>query len=864
MHNTTQEVWDDLLEENVMEDVDELNFPGAVEADDDSHHRTTLINWLLIFICYWWTYCNIADRGIELMLQFLHAFFTVLSERLPWMSLFVASFPSSLYLLKKYFGLHKDCFQKFVVCPQCNSLYNYDSAFETVGSKRVSKKCSFVAFPNHRHRAHRKPCNEALLKEVKLQDGKTKLYPRKVYCYSSIIETLTMFLHRPHFSSRCELWRERERTSIRGLMSDVIHGTVWRDFKGADGTRFMGQERNLALMMNVDWFQPFKHSPYSVGVIYLAVMNLPRAERFKRENIIVVGILPGPHEPSSLNPFLIPVVAELKELWEDGIEVCHSRSPTVPQKFFAALLLVACDVPAARKLCGFLGHGAKRGCSKCKKEFIPGKHFGEKMNFGGFENCLHRTNEEHRSEAQEIMSEDTYQGREDKQIKYGTRYSELMQLEYFDCIRFTIIDPMHNLFLGTAKHMMKNVWLPNKILKPADLKSIQDLIDSMKVPSNMGRIPNKIASSFGSFTSDQWKLWTVVYSEFALKKYLPTEDYRLWLLFVKACRILTAPVITIRSLAEAHSSLMQFCKKFESLYGQLEVTPNMHLHSHLINCVLDYGPVHNFWLFSFERFNGLLGDFKTNQRAVEIQLMRKFLRDQDIRDLPFPSVFREHFEPIFNQMKNTNMDPLQDISSTVDLLSLSDGIVTKSNLWFDSGTCNCIPPHKMDYLDDDELNFLMNSYSTFLEGVDITNGSVIFDRYASVEFCGDRYGSLDSRSERSSYVMAPWVGVGGQIDVATSDARPAVVHYYFKQNIYLYGQWKTIVMARVSWFQEHPDRHKHESGTTEVWCKDIFEPLGPASFIPVQRIQRKFVGTVQTWRRESVLFVLPLERKIYL
>ena len=44
------------------------------------------------------------------------------------------------------------------------------------------------------------------------------------------------------------------------------------------------------------------------------------------------------------------------------------------------------DVPAARKLCGFLGHGAKRGCSKCKKEFIPGKHFGDKMNFGGFEN----------------------------------------------------------------------------------------------------------------------------------------------------------------------------------------------------------------------------------------------------------------------------------------------------------------------------------------------------------------------------------------------------------------------------------------------------------------------------------------------
>ena len=59
------------------------------------------------------------------------------------------------------------------------------------------------------------------------------------------------------------------------------------------------------------------------------------------------------------------------------------------------------------------------------------------MNFGGFEDCLHRTNEEHRSQAQEILNEDTYQGRENKEVKYGTRYSELMQLDYFDSVSYT-------------------------------------------------------------------------------------------------------------------------------------------------------------------------------------------------------------------------------------------------------------------------------------------------------------------------------------------------------------------------------------------------------------------------------------------
>ena len=178
--------------------------------------------------------------------------------------------------------------------------------------------------------------------------------------------------------------------------------------------------------------------------------------------------------------------------------------------------------------------------------------------------------------------------------------------------------------------------------------------------------------------------------------------------------------------------------------------------------------------------------------------MRKFLRDQDIRDLSFPTLFREQFESVFNQMNNTTVDPGKDISSTVAILSLSEGTVTKSDLWLESGSCTCFPPHKIDYLDDAELNYLMHSYSTFLQGVDVVNGTVIMDRYASVEFCGDRYGSLDSRSERSSYVIASWVGNGGQIDPTGRDARPGVVRYYLKQNICLDGQWQPVVMAKTS------------------------------------------------------------------
>ena len=144
-----------------------------------------------------------------------------------------------------------------------------------------------------------------------------------------------------------------------------------KDWQCFNGTPFLAQPNNYAFMLNVDWFQPFKHSVYSVGVIYMVLLNLPRKERYKEENVIIVGVIPGPHEPKlNINTYLQPLVAELNLLWHEGIQVRPHGSRTA-RCFRAALLCIACDIPALRKVCGFLGCTAHRGCSKCKR-FFPG------------------------------------------------------------------------------------------------------------------------------------------------------------------------------------------------------------------------------------------------------------------------------------------------------------------------------------------------------------------------------------------------------------------------------------------------------------------------------------------------------------
>lgn len=112
--------------------------------------------------------------------------------------------------------------------------------------------------------------------------------------------------------------------------------------------------------MNIDWFQPFTHSIYSTGAIYLTIQNLPRNERYKIENIILVGVMPGPSEPRlTVNGYITPLVEELKEFWEGVVLPVQVRGTVLHLRVRLALSCVACDIPASRKLCGFLGHAAK-------------------------------------------------------------------------------------------------------------------------------------------------------------------------------------------------------------------------------------------------------------------------------------------------------------------------------------------------------------------------------------------------------------------------------------------------------------------------------------------------------------------------
>ena len=247
--------------------------------------------------------------------------------------------------------------------------------------------------------------------------------------------------------------------------------------------------------------------------------------------------------------------------------------------------------------------------------------------------------------------------------RYGIRYSELFRLPYFDPIRSHAVDPMHNLFSGTAKHTFA-VWVQLGILNDEKLKDIDRLMKNMIIPSEVGRIV-KSMSLFKSMKADEWKNWVVHYSLFCLKGLIGRNHYNMWQIFVRACKLLINTSISMNEAKQAHDLLLLFCNTFQNLLGADHCTPNMHMHLHILSCIENHGPIYGFWCYSFERFNGIMGNFHTNNHALTITLMKKFINgarvissyyNLNIEGLPLLSYFN-----ITSETKNANTEKLDEI-----------------------------------------------------------------------------------------------------------------------------------------------------------------------------------------------------------
>ena len=702
-------------------------------------------------------------------------------------------------------------------------------------------------------------CGAALVSEVVTSDKRTLFYPLKVYTYRSLISSLKEIVMRQTFLRNCERSKLRQRE--RGVFSDLYDGYVWKEFERIDGKDFLARSNNYGVMLNVDWFQPYKRrKDLSVGALYLVFMNLPREVRFDKENVLLVGLIPPlSKEPSSLNTFLEPLVRELNELW-DGVNLSTYDSAE-PVLCRLALLCAAADIPAARKLCGFMGHSAKQGCSFCKVEF----DYKGKVLYNVFEESECRSRAEHIICSEKAEKAATLTAKQQIEKECGYRYTCLLKLPYFEPSRFCVVDPMHNLFLGTAKKMFCK-WVDLSFLSKQAFESIRTKISKLHVPSDVGKIPVSLEANYGSMTAKEWKNWVLIYSMYCLNGILPYDHLSVWQTFVLACKYLCQPLISEHDLDVAHRLLVKFCKEVEKLYGADFITPNMHLHCHLKQSVKDYGSVYAFWLFSFERFNGILADFPTNKKSIVIQIMRKFQEYAFVHELSKDDLgeFCDRFLSFVTKVDGKK-EKLNSVFEKpfLNVVNLPVEAVSK-NIWSELGMFDSQKQsYKCRTLIRSEKFQLLETYSIMygqrFESEFLSDCIKVF---RTVFINGELVGSESSdRSRDHSVIMARWAD--DRCYVSCGELRPGKVKFVISHVVqFPDGELKEHLFFVVDWFKVFNGNTSFRPPVS-VWSKKTVNE-GPATYLPVQRMKCRCAWTKSYVGHQPVVIVAPLPFSLYL
>ena len=106
---------------------------------------------------------------------------------------------------------------------------------------------------------------------------------------------------------------------------------------------------------------------------------------------------------------------------------------------------------------------------------------------------------------------------------------------------------------------------------------------------------------------------------------LSSRYFRHILLLVHAVFLLTKSSIQRCEINKSNARLSKFVRDFQQLYGDVNMTYNIHQLSHLIQTVIDWGPLSGYSTYVFEGFDLVLLKFFHGTQAVPSQIANSFL-----------------------------------------------------------------------------------------------------------------------------------------------------------------------------------------------------------------------------------------------
>ncbi|XP_058746180.1 uncharacterized protein LOC131619054 [Vicia villosa] len=490
-------------------------------------------------------------------------------------------------------------------------------------------------------------------------------------------------------------WHEEER-SKDGKLRHPTDGKAWKDFDELHPD-FSSESRNVRLGLTSDGFNPFRTMSlsHSTWPVLMMVYNIPPWLPMKLEYTMLSLLIPGPKSPGNdIDVYLQPLIEELKELWESGIET-YDSSMNQTFQMRAALLWIISDYPAYAMLSGWSTKG-KLACACCKSNtnslYLKHSH---KMCYMDHRTFLPRTHswrddvksfngeEEHRTAPSMLNGAEILELLKDFNNEFGKKkkkkvdgpwkkWSIFFELPYWaqNTLRHNL-DVMHiekNIFdsivgtlldiLGKTKDHIKVRYDFQEMgirerLHPREIgggrsefakacfsmtsheKSIFcGVIKAAKLPdgtaSNISKCVQVGGKKISGYKSHDAHFMLHYLLQIAVRNTMPKEVATPLIRLGSFFRSLCQKVIQVEDLDYLEDEIAEILCQLEMIFPPSFFDIMVHLPIHLVNEVRLGGPVQFRWMYPTERYFCKLKNYVRNRAYLEGSIAEGHLAEEAI------------------------------------------------------------------------------------------------------------------------------------------------------------------------------------------------------------------------------------------
>ena len=708
----------------------------------------------------------------------------------------------------------------------------------------------------------------------------------------SIVEQLERILSR--VDNRCDEWKSRDLPN--GVMGDVYEGRVWKEWLPWLGRNNGGRSLAFALNCDwFQPYKYSQHSAGAVYMVILNLPREIRYK--SENVILVGMLPRTSEHTISTIAFTEPIVDELLQLWEgvdingkntQGALLCVTCDLPAGRSFcgFTACTAIAgctrCECDIHKNLAG-----PNRSGPEAKTSFF--RDAGAQLDQE--KSPKRRDPDTHRRKAEDWQNSRTQSERKTKEFQSGCRWSPLLRLPYFNAPRFNVIDGMHCFFLGLVKHTLE-IFIDKKYFST---RRFAEVVSRLEVPrGKLGRMMAGYEDKIRKMTAEEYMTFALYFSDEVftillqddppihlenaekaaatarrplkdsnrwntetrrkkeeahaanlerknaavqeLQQMMPEQANALcmWRHLSEALRGASANVVPATSIPLIQDHLWIFLTKFEDQFGLRACKPNQHFAQELVReNLLDYGPLHVFWCFAFERLNGILGEQPHNFRNLQRILPGRFMNLQDNLRARY-SFLRA---PSFTWMWD-NLQPVEGAKSVLinreHIRNTTPG-VTFSFLEEQGKVVDIFGPNHI-FWKDVPVCLVENVHSRHPRIRHIVEVGLLSERFAEMtvrpksmylhsaaRIClyDDTIGSANSSSRRSSFILSKFQN---EADTGWTEWAGQVQHFYEVSFADVDGKEadQTKLMAFVLWYKRAPNRDKPPVRKSETPLKRPF------------------------------------------